>query len=330
METTDVTVDASSTPADALPNFETMSHSDLVKWKQTGDLPKQATETETSDATGDPEKDASEDESGVVPETTKKETEQQEPDPKEHTNRRMRRLAAQVKALEAELAKARDTKPAEVRQETKADAKKAPKLQDFSAATPEEAVDKWEEALHAYYRETLSESVKEAIRVEREAAKQAETQTEAEKATEKLTNTFVKRSQDYRKTLKEDNFSEHFVDVKEFCEEGNLGFLADAILESEVGPQLITYFGENFDELEKFGQMTMNAALREIGRLEVSEKIKGPAPKTRTAAKKIGSQVDGRTAVSDEDEAIEKAALSGNAREYNRLMNKREAAENSR
>ena len=93
---------------------------------------------------------------------------------------------------------------------------------------------------------------------------------------------------------------------------------------------MIDYLGEHMDELEALTKLSTIRQLREFGRLEVSEKIKGPAPKTRTAAKKIGSYVDGSNSVSDDQAALERAAENKDMKEYNRIMKKIEAAENSR
>lgn len=324
----DVTAAPSAAPAEALPDFVSMNTEDRAHYMKTGELPSERIAEPKPDATVAPEKAKPEDESGATPEVAVKETQTQEPDPKEHTNRRIRRLAAENKALVARLEALEKGKPTEQAQtvETKPAVVgvKPPKLADFATA------EEWEDAKDEWHEKRRIESVREALREERDAAKTAETAAQAEAATDKLADDFVKRAAKHRKTLTTDTFVDDFNDVKEFLSERGRQKLGDAIMEIEDGPQIFTYFAENIEELEKLVAMSEGASLRELGRLEISEKIKGPAPKTRTAAKRIGSEIRGTNAVTDEDDAINQAALSGDMPTYNRLMNKREAAENRR
>ena len=63
----------------------------------------------------------------------------------------------------------------------------------------------------------------------------------------------------------------------------------DAILESDIGPQLLYHFAKNPDDADRIGQMTVGRALKELGKLEA--KLSGgtaePAPKRETSVAEI-------------------------------------------
>ena len=65
----------------------------------------------------------------------------------------------------------------------------------------------------------------------------------------------------------------------------------DAILESDIGPQLLYHFAKNPDEAERIGKFTVGRALRELGKLE--SKLAGgpatPAPKSQTSVAEISA-----------------------------------------
>lgn len=336
---TDVMAATSAAAVETLPTFDGMGSKELAHFMETGEHPFETKETKDtkSDAAAAPEKDMSKDESGVASDATKKDTETQELTPNEHTNRRIRRQAAQIKQLQADLEKERQSKSVEKPQETNsaADDPNEPDIDELLAdGTPKFKSVK--EFLRVYKQHLIDTGVKPAVaeilRQEREALQKADQQAEAEEVSEKISSTFKGRLDVYRKTLVADTMNADIAKVKAFVDQDlpNRGPLADFIVDSEVGPQLVHYFAEHPNEFEALAELSPLRAMRELVKLESSESVKGPAPKTRTAAKKIGSEVGGRTAASDEDDAIAQAAASGNQKEYTRLMNKREAAENRR
>lgn len=330
MPDTDVPVVTSTTPAEAMPvtSMEAMTAPERKAYLETGTIPTR--EAKPSDAA--PGQDA--DESGTASEAVGKE-QKQDPKPENRAERRIRetlaenkRLVARIEALERGAA-AEPAKPKET--PTAAANSKAPKLKDFQGPghTSDEWTDLWEEAKDAYYEAQRRESVREAIKEEREAAATADREAKAKKDNDKLVDTFAKRAKEFIKTLTEDHFDEHLTDVSKFISKP-YPYLDAAISESDVGPQLVNYFGEHFEELEKLAAMTPTAALRELGRLEISEKITGPAPKNRTAAKKLGSDVRGTGTTFDEDAELIEAAANNDWKTYDRIRRKQEAAERTR
>ena len=321
---TDVLAATSAAPAEALPDFQTMSRTDLDSYMKTGDLPKATLEPKTdviADAT---------DKSGAAPDAAEKPTIPQETKPPNREERRNQKLANELRESKAEIERLKAGQHKEPEKTVDAavtDDPNEPNIEDLNAdgTAKYKTVLEWQRAFKKHLLDTgIKPAVAEAMRLEREAAQKQQQEAEASKATDKLANTFVKRVTEYRKTLTEDTFIEDYAEVHGYLKKHSVDTsVGDYILDSEVGPQLVTYFGEHFEEFEKLTALPLHAALRELGRLELSDKVKGPAPKTRTAAKKIGSNVNGsNSAVSDDDEALAKAAETGNMKEYDRLMKK--------
>ena len=58
--------------------------------------------------------------------------------------------------------------------------------------------------------------------------------------------------------------------------------IRDAILESDVGPQILYHLAENDDVAKKIAGLSPKQALREIGKLEARFEVKETAPETKT------------------------------------------------
>ena len=58
--------------------------------------------------------------------------------------------------------------------------------------------------------------------------------------------------------------------------------IRDAILESDVGPQILYHLAENDDVAKKIAVLSPKQALREIGKLEARFEVKETAPETKT------------------------------------------------
>lgn len=333
MSTNDVQAGPSPAPTEGLPDFQTMPRTDYENYLKTGDLPKE-TKAPTSDT--EPESGQTTDtaKSGAASDAADTTTKTQENTPKppnreERRNQKLNNENRELKARLEALEKAKDERGSERHESAEADDE--PGLEDTNPdGTPKyKTVKEWQK-VHSKWRDDREDArIDKVLRTERERIASEAQAAEAEKAGKTLATTFVERVKEHRKTLKEDTFVEDYTEMHALLN-GKHEELAQAILDSELGPQLVTYFGEHFDELESMAKMPLASGLRALIKLESSEKVKGPAPNTRTAAKKIGSHVGGSHSVSDEDAEIQAAAESGDMQKYTRLMNKREAAETRR
>jgi hypothetical protein len=61
--------------------------------------------------------------------------------------------------------------------------------------------------------------------------------------------------------------------------------IRDAILESDVGPQILYHLAENEDVAKKIAGLSAKQALREIGKLEARFEVKETAPEPKTIAR---------------------------------------------
>jgi hypothetical protein len=312
---TDVNADASAATAENRLSLQNMSEEDRTKFLEGDDLPEETQEKEKPlNAAKDPKEVKAADEQEPQQEPARRES---------RAERRIRQLNDKVKTLEAQVAQKPGT---ETRTSSTSDAKtsKAPIFKSYSVEIGgkytdwDAAHEAWETDLHAFYATQGKESVSEVVKAEREAQQRAEREAKDTETTKAQAKDFAKRATEHRKTLPQDNFSEHFVEIKESLDEvigerPEMAEISGVLLESEVGPELITYFGENPDEWDALLDMPLTKALREIGRLEGSDKIKAPTPKTRTAARRIGSRVSGAGASSadPEMEAVEKRDMVG-------------------
>jgi hypothetical protein len=310
----DVTT-APSADSPAVPTFETMSAAETANYLKTGKLP--GIETESDAPQGD--------ESGAAPDAATKDSQAK---PREsRSERRIRQLAAEVARLKSgQAATPGAAAPAPTAQQVSAAtaaAKKEVQLSDFDNFKD------YEIALRAEIRQQLKDEVVSAIAAERNQQSQAEKQTQAQKESDKVASTFVERAAEFRKTLREDDFAERLNDVEAATRSPQHFWLANAIADSDSGPELIHYLSDHMEELEELLEVGPVKGLREFGRLEASSKVKLAAPRTKTAAKRITPDVGGSSSSAHMDD-LEAIAASGDMKAYMRAMDKREAAERRR
>jgi hypothetical protein len=293
-----------------LPRLQDMTEAERQAFLKDDTLP-EAKETPSDDTAKAEVKTGAESE----PATKEESTEEEPRAGKSRYQRRIDRLTAQVKELEARLSapSGNETRTEQVKTESTSKAPKWSSFQDqvgTKYANEMAAWNAYEDAREEYQDNRAAIMVK-AERAKLESEKAQET---ARQITEGNAKEFAKRAADYRKTLAKDSFQESFNDVYEAVNEAmigrpDVGQIADALVESEVGPELIHYYGQRPEEFDKLLEMPVARALRELGKLEVSAEIKTPTPKTKTAAKRIGSGVSGAGANSSTDpewEAAEK------------------------
>lgn len=113
-----------------------------------------------------------------------------------------------------------------------------------------------------------------ADKTRRDDAKAA-TEKAAAAERQRVADSFIQRQEEFKAA--QADYSETLAnsDVKVSDE------IRDAIVESEVGPQLLYHFAKNPDDAERLGKMTVARALREFGKIEA--KLSGePAPEKTT------------------------------------------------
>jgi chromosome segregation ATPase len=205
---------------------------------------------------------------------------------REEARREAERIRAEKDALEARL-REYEAKQAPARQEPQNDAPKA----DDGKPTPDQYTDAFE------YAEALAQwSAEQALRardkVEQER-KAAEQRNQTVKAWEKRVEAFRKNIDDYDEVV-----ASSTVAVSDQ--------VRDAILDSDVGPQLAYYLAKNPDVAEDLRSRSVISALREIGKLEaklsaesvvekpVAKPSRAPAPiNPIRATRPVESFVDG-------------------------------------
>lgn len=121
---------------------------------------------------------------------------------------------------------------------------------------------------------TADKTRKEDAATQAEAARKSELEAVAKSWNERLTK-YKADNPEFEKRLSES-------DVKVSDQ------VRDAILESEVGPAILDHFSQNPGTAEAIGKLSVQKALREIGKLEVSlapakKEEKQPDPKTPIA-----------------------------------------------
>lgn len=325
----DTDVQAGTSPAIETPepSFANLTPEAHKKFMETGDLDLETAfgAPSTAKVESESEPGQAKDESGAAPEAATKET-KQEPVRQNREERRNQKLANENRELKARLeALERGEKPAEASttsQETKPAATdvKRPRAKDFPT------IEAWEDAVEAHDTKLRREAVREAIRLEREESQKQQTEAERQKSVEKGASTFVKRMDEFGKTLKENTMNADVDEIRSYINEDlpRRTHLADALIESEVGPQLIHYFAEHFEEFEKLAAMSVTASLRELGRLEVSDKIKVPAAKKHTSATRLTPEVGGNGSAQDDQAELEAAAERNDMKAFDAIMSRME------
>lgn len=309
---------ASAVVDEVLPDLATMSEEDRTKFIETGEFPQKAAE-------GDGQPDATSGAASAAADNGQEPANDEPTVGKSRFQRRIDKQTARIKDLEAQLSQmSAQPRGAERPAEAATDQSlTAPSLKSFTdqiGINPkypdyDTAHEAWERTIHAFYGDQTRRAVAEVLKQERAALDKATAENTAKRTIQENAKEFAKRAAEYRKTLKQDRFIEHFTEVKKAIDEAmaerpEMGELSDLLIEIEAGPALIQYLGEHPDELDAILELPVARALHEIGKLEVSDKIKAPPPKTTTAAKRIGSQVHGSAAATVTDEEV--AAVESN------------------
>jgi hypothetical protein len=320
---------ATETPA---PSFQSLTPSARKTFLETGDLDLEKAFTPQKaepipDAEAVPKGGKPSDESGAAPDAAKKDT-TQEPAGESRHDRRARKLANELRDAKAEIERLKGANPGQETQKpmTNADSgPKKPRLSDYPGTN--EGIGEWEEAMYAFIQSGFKSEMKSALAAEHEAERMETERMRTEKQTESVAETFIERAAKFRKQLKLDDFPDHFSEVRDFCEKTKRWDLSDAILDSPTGPEMTYYFGEHFEELEALAKMSPNAALREIGRLEVSGKIKTPVSKKHTDATRLAPEISGTGSADNEEAQLIAAAERGDMKTYNKIMDRIERRE---
>lgn len=202
--------------------------------------------------------------------------------------------AARAERAEKELAELRAKVPAaepKAAEAPKSTAEKFtfPNYEKFLDANPKlletntgDAYNQWElERLQAFgeWKDQRAEAIAEAKR-----QKDDETVSAAEFKIQ--TETWARRRDDY--AAKHPEFTEKVGPLLAALRAGTI--FGDAILESEVGPQMAQHLAEHPEEVERIARLSPNSAIRALGKIEAlyettsASASAGPAAKTVTTA----------------------------------------------
>ena len=165
---------------------------------------------------------------------------------KERDEARQRAEAAERRAAELE-AKLNPPKVEET-----AGPEPAPDPKDFKDAS------EWSQA----FAEWSKEAARREIAAEAEQKEEARKRQEAESADRARAGRFASAEQEYAKDTPD------YTDVVAKADFRIANFLADAMIDSNVGPQMRYYFAKNPSELDRLHAMRPHTALTEFGRLE--------------------------------------------------------------
>lgn len=221
--------------------------------------------TEVVEGDGEGEGDAGELEDKSAKTLEAGEAEQEEgaekvaPKPKSKLELRMSELTAQRKAAEAR-AEAAEARAAELERKTPATASAAEReevaVEEFPGR-PDSA--KYTDA-YKYAEDLADWKVKEAF-----AKKDREDlQKQQVNDRQKVADTWVSRQKELEQEYPD------YLEVANSLDVVVSNEVRDAIIESEVGPRILYYLGQNPDEAKRIAGMKMGPALKAIGRLEAN------------------------------------------------------------
>lgn len=218
------------------------------------------------------------------PEAVTETTEQQEAKRQSKFQRRLDRQKSARVAAETEL---RLTK------ERLAQLEAQPKSQQPDSGEPKrEAYQDYESYLRAVTKYDAEQVTTKQLKAEREDRQSREQHSRATASQEKLAKDWSEREISFQAASKD--YTEV---VTPFVEE-ELGQFSDvarrAIVESEVGPQVLYHLAKNPDEAERIADLSPVRQVAELGKLEA--KMPAVARKTSTAPAPIKPVASGRTA----------------------------------
>lgn len=219
---------------------------------------------------------------------------------------RIKELLAESKVLKARLERLEKPAP----QEPKAVAEKAePKAEDY-------------ETVDAYLKALTDHRVSEAIKLDRQERAQEAQKAEFEARQKETIDKWNNRTVEARK--KHADYDEVALDPDLPIAEGSV--LDHWVLESDLGAEVLYYYGQNPEELGKLNAMKPIAAAREIARVEFSilnpkeEAESKPAKAKVPQAPPPPSEVSTRGAM----DPIAAALANGDFATYARLKNAEE------
>jgi hypothetical protein len=231
----------------------------------------QKTET-AADVTADPEQET---------------TEQQEAKKQSKFQRRLdRQKTARIQAeTRAEIAERR---VAELEAQSKPQPKEGePKREDFP--------DDYEAYLRAVARYDAKQETAATLKAEREARQGKEKQGTEAARNEKLAKDWTEREKTFQAATKDyEETVTPFVDdeLQSFSQQARM-----AIVESEVGPNLLFHLATHLEEAERIAGLSPVRQIAELGKLE--DKISAPPKKTTSAPAPISPVNGGKTASKD-------------------------------
>jgi hypothetical protein len=269
------------------------------------DEPKQSAAAEPDQAQVEPDADVDQtDHDSESSEATEGEQKERKPNPK--IERRFSEITKQREAAREEARKEREAREAlEVRLKD-LEARTQPKAAkaEPDALGPEPKPEEFNDMFE--YAKALAEYTADKKLMERD---RAEGERKAQEARQQFEQSWAKRIDQARKTMPD------FDEMIQSSEVAVSDPVRDAIMDSDVGPQILYHLAENPDFAQELGKKTVISALREIGRLEarfdkvakapaasepdekptVARSSKAPAPITpiRGAVSTVDNNLDG-------------------------------------
>lgn len=215
-------------------------------------------------ATAEPVVEATEDSADVSDDAEPQEEQTEKEEPKKANpklEKRFSELTKQREDARREAQQARDAAAALEAKVKEYEAKLAPPAKEDAKPTPQQFTDAFEYA-EALAEWSAEQALKNRDKAEIERKQQAERQ--------KILSDWEKRQQSARDTLGD------YADVVAGSEVVVSDQVRDAIIESDVGPQILYHLAKNPDFAESLQSKSVVSALREIGKLEA--KLSGDKP----------------------------------------------------
>lgn len=300
-----------TTPVDSSTTQETlnkMTDATRAEWLRTGKLPEHAEKQESAPAS--PEKaeakePAAGDESESAPDKDEDEVKLSE-----KGQRRFKQLLGRIKELEAEVAKSKTAPDKVVEREQK------PRITNY------DTVDDYEKAMDAWTAKEVEFKAQEALTKERAEKEKADRDSAVEARNKELEKNW--RGQVTASTKLHPDFLE--VAAKAPLIEGSIpdGYLVHTC---ECGTELLYYFGQHPEELERINEMENKLAqVRELTKIEL--KLSSPPatikekPKVAVITPKPASEVGSRGTPAEDP--VTEALKEGDFAKYQREANARE------
>lgn len=221
-------------------------------------------------------------------------TEQQEAKKQSKFQRRLdRQKTARIQAeTRAEIAEKRLAE-LEAQSKPQPSGEKEPQRNDIDPKTGAEYT--YEDYLRAVAKYDAKQETDKTLKAEREARQGKEKQGTEAARNEKLAKDWTEREKTFQSATKDyEETVMPFVDdeLQSFSQQARM-----AIVESEVGPNLLHHLATHLEEAERIAGLSPNRQIAELGKLE--EKISAPPKKTTSAPAPITPVNGGKTASKD-------------------------------